>query len=115
MELQTRQQGRVTIVQLSGRLDLGSLRLLEEGLTNFLKRGTRAFLLRMIDVTDVSSSGLARLLQLKHTAEAGSATLALLEPSAVVEYVLELAELADQFRRYDDEATALFDLGAARA
>ena len=114
MELQTRQEGQVTIVRLAGRLDLGSIRLLQDGLKGFLDRGTRVFLLRMVDVTDLSSSGVARLLQLKQSAEAGNATLALLEPSAVVEYVLDLAGMGDQFRRYDDEATALLELGGAR-
>lgn len=114
MELQTRREGQVTIVRLTGRLDLGSLRLLEEGLHGMLETGTRAVLLLMIDVTDISSSGIARLLQMRQKVEAQNATLALLEPSAVVEYVLNLAQLSDQFKQYGDEATALHELGALR-
>ncbi len=113
MNLDVRRDGRVAVIRLAGRLDLGTIATVDERVKEPIAEGARSFVLRMIDVSDLSSSGLAKILGLKRTVEGRGGLLTLLEPSAVVEYVLNLAGLAGDFDVYLDEADALHSLGAA--
>lgn len=96
---------------LAGRMTLEYLAILDEKVEQLLRLGYRHLLLNMIDVTDISSSGLVKMLSLQSAVQAKSGALALIEPSPVVEHVLDLAGLADVFSIYDDEQKALYAFG----
>lgn len=61
----------------------------------------------MIDVLDLSSTGIGRIFHLANECERRNIQLVISDPSAVVEYVLDLARMTDVFSIYrsDDEAT----------
>lgn len=109
MNMQAERRGRAYFVEVEGRLTLDRLADLDSRLNELIDAGARTFVLHMVNVSDFSSSGIARLLKLQQTVSAQGGALALFEPSPVVEYVLELSRLRDLFRIYHDEADVLLD------
>ena len=65
----------------------------------------------MADVTDISSSGIGKLLQIKKDCELKGRILLLADISPVTEYVLDLARLTDMFDICKTEAEALLRVG----
>ncbi|HBS04595.1 MAG TPA: hypothetical protein DEA96_06510 [Leptospiraceae bacterium] len=107
MQIEVRNLERASILNLKGRLDLEHVARLSESVMEALNRSQKYIVLNMIDVTDISSTGIGRILQLSRECESRGAALALSDPSAVVEYVLDLARLKDIFQIYASDQEAL--------
>ncbi len=111
MNIAVEQRGRAHMVNLSGRLTMESAAEVHEALAELLKNGGRSILLRLDGVTDFSSTGIAGLFKLQRLVTSAGGAFALLEPSPIVDYVLDLARMVDAFRIYRNEADALREFG----
>ena len=108
MELTIRQEGSVTVVDLSGPITLGGGKLeLRQNLFRLLDQNHRHILLNLEDVPHVDSSALGELgASLKRAREKNS-ELKLLTPSPRVLDVLQLMNFDDLFDIHDDEREAI--------
>ncbi len=95
------------MLRIKGRLDLESVARLTESVQQALNESARYIILHMIDVTDISSTGIGRILQLSRECENRGASLCLADNSAVVDYVLDLARLKDIFQIFPSVEEAL--------
>ncbi len=107
MQIDVRNFDRASVLSLKGRLDLEHVARLSESVMEALNRSQRFIVLNMIDVTDISSTGIGRILQLSRECESRGAVMALSDTSAVVDYVLDLARLKDIFQIYGSDQEAL--------
>ena len=108
MVLNIRQEGSVTVVDLSGPITLGDGRLeLRENLFRLLDQNHRHILLNLEDVPHVDSSALGELgASFKHACEKNS-VLKLLTPSPRVLDTLQLMKFDELFDIHDDEREAI--------
>ncbi|MCB1174897.1 MAG: STAS domain-containing protein [Leptospiraceae bacterium] len=111
MNIETSYQKNVVLFKLNGRIDLEQISLLESTFGEHLDKGYTRFILNMVDVRDISSSGLGKILSMFKRLELSNGRLALSDLSAVSEYVLDLAGLADVFPTYRSDEQALASFG----
>ncbi len=108
MAIKIEEKDGVQVLRINGAMDQYTLTILDENVKDLMKRkGSRFFVLNMVDVTDISSSGVGRILTIYKDLESKEGKLVLADLSAVVEYVLDLARLADILPAYRDEADAI--------
>ena len=111
MKFNTRQNGDVTILDLSGRITIGSG---EEALRNatqeILNNGAKKVVINMGGVTMIDSSGIGELVSAYTTATNRGAKLKLANIPAKVSDVLTITQLITVFDVFDteDEAVASF-------
>ncbi len=106
-KIKTEQVDGVAVLRLAGRLNHEAVLVLEKTARELLDAGCDRMVLNMIDVKDLGSSGLGKLLQLKKTLELKRGTLVLSDLSPVVEYTMDLAGLQDAFYTYPNDEKAL--------
>jgi anti-sigma B factor antagonist len=108
MNLSVRTQGRVSIVDVSGRLVLsetgGGLRA---EVRSLLDTGRTHILINLGGVTAMDSSGLGELLAAKKASLVAGAKLRVLRPKGPVYNVLAEAGIDRVFRCFDDERNAV--------
>lgn len=93
----TRDDGS-TLLVVSGDIDMSCVKELREiGLGVLARVGGTEFLLDLMDVPFIDSTGLGALIALRNAADEGGTHLALLDPSERVMAVLEITKLADVF------------------
>lgn len=97
IQFQSRTGQGIAIFKLAGHLALDSARSIEETIEEFLRSGDRKFILDMIDVRDISSSVIGKLLEMYRKIQSKSGALALADLSPVCLYVLDLAGMMDFF------------------
>lgn len=107
MKIKTTVLEKVAVVKLSGRLNQEAVMLIEDETRELLGTGYDRMVFNMIDVSDLGSSGLGKLLALKRTLEGRGGTFVISEPSPVVEYIMDLAGLGDAFYVYPSDARAV--------
>ncbi len=107
MRIQVKRHEKFAVLRLGGRLTLDQIQELDETTRGLLLEGFRFFVLNLIDVTDISSTGVGRILGLHRSVEAQKGAIVLAELSAVCEYVLELARLTDVFEIHKREEDAI--------
>lgn len=107
MEIKTSEKDGIHLLAIKGRMDLSEIALLDEKVNQLRAFGHKWFVLNLIDVTEITSSGVGRVLNIQRTLEGDKGGLALADVSAVVEYVLELARLNDIFPTFATEADAI--------
>jgi len=108
MQIKTRQEEGVTIVELEGKLTIGVGDVqLREAVVDLLERGKRKILLDMRRVKTMDSSGLGELVRCKASANAAGATIKLLHVRDKVQQVLEMTRLIGVFEDFDDEIDAV--------
>ena len=115
MTMTVEARGRAHFVDISGRLTLETIAGIHDRLDVLLKKGARSFVLRLVNVADFSSTGIAGLLKLQRAVDSHGGAFALLEPSPIVDYVLELSRMQDLFRIYRSEADAVREFGGRAA
>jgi anti-sigma B factor antagonist len=107
-----RQSGGVTIVDLKGKITIGSgdeqLRDLVHGL---LDAGQKKILLNCEGVTYIDSTGIGELVATYTKAKNRQGTLALLKLTARIQELMEITQLMTVFDVYDDEAEAVTAMG----
>ncbi|MEQ8353154.1 MAG: STAS domain-containing protein [Leptospiraceae bacterium] len=107
MRIEVQHLDRSSVLRLKGRLDLEHVARLSEAVTEALNQSKRFIVLNMIDVSDISSTGIGKILTLARECESRGAALAISDPSAVVDYVLDLARMKDIFSIYPNDEEAL--------
>jgi anti-anti-sigma factor len=107
MRIQVKRHEKFAVLRLGGRLTLDQIQELDETARSLLLEGFRFFVLNLIDVTDISSTGIGRILSLHRSVEVQKGAIVLTELSAVCEYVLELARLTDVFEIHKREEDAI--------
>ena len=108
MELKVRQEGSVTVVDLSGPIILGDgAAILRENLFRLLDQNHRFILLNLEKVAHVDSAALGEMgAAFKHACEKNG-ELKLLTPSKKVLDTLELVKFDDLFEIHHDEREAI--------
>ncbi len=108
MTTKTRQVGDVTIVDISGRIELGdesaSLRNL---ISDLLSEGHKQILLNLGDVHYIDSSGLGALVSTFSSVKKQGGELKLLNLTDKVSDVMQLTKLYTVFEVMNDEAAAV--------
>jgi anti-sigma B factor antagonist len=108
MKFNTRQNGDVTILDLSGRITIGSG---EEALRNatqeILNNGAKKVVIHMAGVTMIDSSGIGELVSAYTTATNRGAKLKLANLPAKVSDILTITQLITVFDVFDTETEAV--------
>ena len=108
MNIETRKQGDVVIVDFEGRLAVGvGDDLLPRLIEQLLSEGNRKILLNLSDMDYIDSNGLGELVQRLKVSGRQGASLRLLKPQDRVKKTLKLTNLLPMFKVYDTEADAL--------
>ncbi|MCE9598577.1 MAG: STAS domain-containing protein [Spirochaetia bacterium] len=107
MKIATRDVEGVTILKLTGRLTLEEIHSIEAQTKELLANGRSLLVINMIDVRDLSSSGIAKILAIKRTLESRGGMLVLSDLSPVCEHVLDLAGLTEAFVTCKNDAAAI--------
>ena len=112
MEIQVREAGPVTVLDLTGKLtpDQGDVRLLET-IDQLLQAGTSSILINLDQVPYMDSAGIGALVSCyKHVSERG-ATLKLLNPRKRIFDLLQLVKLDKIFECFHEEQLAVASFG----
>ncbi len=107
MNIEGREEGDIIILRVGGRMDLDEIPRLDAAVQACLEKGARKIILNLLDITDCSSTGISRLVNLHKYLEQRKGRMVIAEAAPVVEYVLELARLDDIFDQYRTEAAAI--------
>ena len=108
MNIGTREEEGITILDLDGKLMIGSGDAqLRDELGDLLDRGTKKILLNLQGVKAMDSSGLGELVRSKATADQHGATIKLVHVEDKVQEVLEMTRLIGVFETFDDEIDAV--------
>ena len=106
--IRERSAGRVTIVEVSGRVTLGeSADAVEEKLQEIVARGAQQVLLDLSGVEVLDSRGIRALVRAYISMQKRQGQLKLMMLSPRIRQVLQITRLLNVFEVYDDEATAL--------
>ena len=108
MKAKIRHIGRVSVVDLSGRITIGEGdRVLREAIQELLEDGRCHILLNLANVPYMDSSGIGELIAGYKHANEKSGSLKLLNPSDRVDELLRLTRLHEVFETFRDEREAL--------
>ncbi len=108
-----RKAGRVTIVDLAGRIVLGDgSGVVRETIKNLVASGQKEILLNLRDVTYLDSAGLGEIVGAFATVTNQGGDVRLLHTQGKVKDLLTITKLYTVFRAYDSEATALDAMSA---
>ena len=108
MKIKSRVEEKVTILDLDGRLTIGTGDVqLRDAIVDLLDDGVKKILLNLKGVKTMDSSGLGELVRSKATANAEGATIKLLHVEDKVEKVLEMTRLIGVFETFNDEIDAI--------
>lgn len=97
MCLTVREEGRVTVVAVSGEIDTATVGALRDAINAALAAGVTHLAVDMHEVTFIDSSGLGALISGYKRAERDGRALEVLDPSHVVERLLRLTGQLDRF------------------
>lgn len=108
MKVTSRQIEGVTVLDLSGRIDLGEGGVvLREAIQDVLAKGEKKILLNMSDVTYIDSSGLGELVTAFTSVRNRGGELKLLNLTRRVHDLLQITKLYTVFDIKDDESAAI--------
>ncbi len=108
MEINTREDEGVVILDLNGKLVIGDgdVKLREE-VKDHLESGSKKIILNLKGVKTMDSSGLGELIRCKASASNAGATIVLLHVEDKVQEVLEMTRLIGVFENFNEETDAL--------
>src|SRR3954453_10794788 len=108
MKFNTRQSGDVTILDLSGKITIGSgEEALRNSIQELMNSGATKILINMSGVTMIDSSGIGELVSAYTTATNRGTKLKLTNLPAKVSDILTITQLITVFDVYDNEADAV--------
>ncbi len=108
MKANVREYGKVTVVDLSGKITIGEGDVvLREKVSDLLEGGKRNLLLNLEKVSYMDSAGIGELVACYKRAKEASGTVKLLNPSGKVYDLLQLTKLEEVFETFKDEKQAL--------
>jgi anti-sigma B factor antagonist len=104
----TREDGNITVVDLSGRIALGEgSALLRTTIRELLERGRNKIILNLGDVNYIDSSGIGELVSGFTAVRSREGELKLLHLTKKVHDLLQITKLFTVFDVYSDEGTAV--------
>lgn len=118
LQISTRKSGNITVLDLAGRIVIGSSNdTLSTELRKLAEAGPADVIVNLQSVTQVDSSGISTLVRSFVTLERQGGGLKLLNPTGRVREVLELTRLIQAIPSFTDEAKAVaaFRGGVAHA
>ena len=116
MTASTRQVGGVTVVDISGRIELGEERAaVRDMVSKLLNNGHKQILLNLGDVNYIDSSGLGALVSSFTSARKQGGELKLLNLTDRVTDLMQMTKLYTIFDVRDDEAVAVKSFGLTNA
>ena len=105
MNVNVRKAGDVTIVDLKGKITIGSGdAALRQAMQEVMNSGANKVLINMADVSTIDSSGIGELVSAYTTATNRGARLKLINLPAKVTDILTITQLITVFDVYDSEA-----------
>jgi anti-sigma B factor antagonist len=108
MKFNVRQSGDVTILDLGGKITIGSgEEALRNSMQEILNSGGKKVLINMSGVTMIDSSGIGELVSAYTTATNRGTKLKLASLPAKVSDILTITQLITVFDVYDNEADAI--------
>jgi anti-sigma B factor antagonist len=108
MKANVRQIGKVTVVDLNGKITIGSGDVvLRETVQRLFDEGTKNIVLNLGGVSYMDSAGIGELVACHKRALEKNGHLKLLNPSGKVYDLLMLTKLDDVFETFKDEKEAL--------
>ena len=116
MATSTRELGGVTIVDISGRIQLGEeSAALRDLVSDLLSKGPKKILLNLRDVNYIDSSGLGHLVNAFTSVRNQGGVLKLLNLTNNVHNVMQMTRLYTVFDIMDNEAAAVESFGQSAA
>jgi anti-sigma B factor antagonist len=108
MNVNVRQSGDVTILDLKGKITIGSGDVaLRQAIQEVMSSGATKVLINMADVSTIDSSGIGELVSAYTTATNRGARLKLINLPAKVTDILTITQLITVFDVYDSEDAAI--------
>jgi anti-anti-sigma factor len=108
MDVSKRQAGDVTILDLKGKITIGSGDVqLRNAMAEVVDSGAKKILLNMVGVSTIDSSGIGELVSAYTTATNRGAKLKLINLPAKVTDILTITQLITVFDVYDSEAEGI--------
>ena len=108
LNISTRENGGVTVVDLTGRIALGeSSANLHQTLKDLINNGNRQILINLASVTTIDSSGLGTLVAGYTSVETNGGVLKLENLSERASELMTITKLYTVFEIFDDEQAAL--------
>jgi anti-sigma B factor antagonist len=115
MNYEARQVGNVTIMDISGRIDIGVALAfgagaglpLQEVIRDFAKRGQKNIVLNLREVAYIDSSGIGDLVGSATTLRKQGGDLKIVDPGRVVQKLLHITRVDTLIEVKPDEASAL--------
>lgn len=108
LNIQKRQSGGVTLLDLSGRITIadGST-VLRQAVRSSLEEGQRRIVLNLANVTTLDSSGLGELVSSYTTTSQQGGKLKLLNPTLKIQDLLMITKLIAVFETFENEQEAV--------
>jgi anti-sigma B factor antagonist len=108
MKFNNRQSGDVTILDLSGRITIGTGDMaLRSAIMEIMETGAKKILINMSGVTMIDSSGIGELVSAYTTSTGRGAKLKLTNLPPKVSDILTITQLITVFDVYDNESDAV--------
>lgn len=108
LNIQQRQAGDVTIMDLSGKITIGEGSVqLRDSVRKLLEDGKKKILLNLGDVSYVDSSGIGELVSSYTTTNNNGGQLKLLNLTKKIQDLLMITKLLTVFETFDNEADAV--------
>ena len=116
MEISKRHVGDITILDLQGKLTLGSgAELLRDTVASIVFQGDRKVVLNLAGVPSMDSSGLGELVRCSLIVQRQNGAIRLVNLTSKITDLLTITKLLTVFDTYDAEPAALASLGATNA
>ncbi|HUB14806.1 MAG TPA: STAS domain-containing protein [Acetobacteraceae bacterium] len=113
MEIAEVRDGQTVIISLAGKLDNASAPILAEKAGALCDTGVHTILIDLQRVEYTTSAGFRALITIKRRAERDSIQLALCGLNELIRDLFDVSGLCDNFRIYQDRASALEAVGEA--
>jgi anti-sigma B factor antagonist len=114
LSTKTRQEGNVTILDLSGKITLGeNTGILRDELRSLMSQGNKNILLNLQNVSYVDSAGLGELVGAYTTATNQGGAVKLLHLQGKMKDLMQITKLHTIFPAFDNEQEAVKSFGNA--
>ena len=110
MEITEQHAGKITIVEIKGRIDINTAKAFAERLTSLIKAGHARIVVDLKHIIYISSAGFRALLVAERLAEETKGTLALCSMSAEVQRLFDLGSFTDLFVIYPSREEGVIKL-----
>ena len=107
MEIKSREEGNVTVLQVNGRLDLASGSALKEEIKRLFNQDRNSIHLNLAEVEFINSSGLGALVSIMKEVRMQKGRLTLSNLASYVQEIFDITQLSHIFEIYATEEEAL--------